>query len=373
MANNQYVNKVMFGDNLILDLTQDTVDANHLARGYTAHSMSGEFIIGALDIPTITLNISSLPTKTTYKTAQPLDLTGLEIIATTVDGYTKNITNDCVYSPANGTPITDQDTGVTITYTYYGITYNTQFPITVLTIVTWADGTDEQIVNMINSHYAGEIDLTDYWNVGDVRKVNLSSVPGIKSTEYHYAKTNKNLVLMNAGGKELTTPINGHTECAFVVGFDAYLGWYEERGVMNSTATNAGGWNATERRTWCNEVFPDSFSSSIKGIFKQYKNVTGIGGSQNETAVSDDYFAFPSGIEIWGSSASSVICDAEIAATTQFSYFNSSSTRKTYSDCWTRTARSNNSGQFLVTDSNGNLNFQAANNAQAGFAPIGVI
>lgn len=49
---NQHVNKVQFGSNVLIDLTSDTVDAAHLATGYTAHSASGAPITGTLSIVT---------------------------------------------------------------------------------------------------------------------------------------------------------------------------------------------------------------------------------------------------------------------------------------------------------------------------------
>ena len=52
MANNQYVNKVEFGNETLIDLTNDTVAANKMLSGYTAHSKSGAQITG--NIPTKT-------------------------------------------------------------------------------------------------------------------------------------------------------------------------------------------------------------------------------------------------------------------------------------------------------------------------------
>lgn len=58
---NQHVNKVQFGSNVLIDLTSDTVDAAHLATGYTAHSASGAPITGALSFVTYYTS-SSIPT-----------------------------------------------------------------------------------------------------------------------------------------------------------------------------------------------------------------------------------------------------------------------------------------------------------------------
>lgn len=41
-------NKVVYGNETLIDLTADTVDAAHLAQGYTAHDKSGEAITGTM-------------------------------------------------------------------------------------------------------------------------------------------------------------------------------------------------------------------------------------------------------------------------------------------------------------------------------------
>lgn len=46
MANNQYVNKVVYDGNTLIDLTSDTVAAGYLLAPYTAHDKSGAPITG---------------------------------------------------------------------------------------------------------------------------------------------------------------------------------------------------------------------------------------------------------------------------------------------------------------------------------------
>lgn len=48
MANNQYVNKVVYGATTLVDLTSDTVAADKMLSGYTAHSKSGAPITGTI-------------------------------------------------------------------------------------------------------------------------------------------------------------------------------------------------------------------------------------------------------------------------------------------------------------------------------------
>lgn len=52
MASNEYVNKVVFGNDTLIDLSADTVAADKVLSGYTAHGASGTPITGT--IPTKT-------------------------------------------------------------------------------------------------------------------------------------------------------------------------------------------------------------------------------------------------------------------------------------------------------------------------------
>lgn len=79
MANNQYPNKVIYGGNVIIDLTSDTIAANKLLSGYTAHDASGAPITGSCtfdaDTQDATASVSEvLATKTFY--AQGVKKTG---------------------------------------------------------------------------------------------------------------------------------------------------------------------------------------------------------------------------------------------------------------------------------------------------------
>ena len=50
---NEHVNKVVYGSDTLIDLTEDTVASDKLLRGYTAHSNSGAVIFGELDLVNI--------------------------------------------------------------------------------------------------------------------------------------------------------------------------------------------------------------------------------------------------------------------------------------------------------------------------------
>ena len=163
-------------------------------------------------------------------------------------------------------------------------------------IVPWAYGTDDQIVAMVNAADNGLINLSDFWSVGDERKVTLSAMTATGVGESH-AKQTVTFVLMNAGGKTLAraTP-SGRNKCSFIVGLKNGL---EEQGYMNSSNTVTGGWNDCARRTWCNNVFRNAIPSSLRGIFKQHLNKT-ANGNGSTISTSTDYFALPAEKEVFG-------------------------------------------------------------------------
>ena len=162
------------------------------------------------------------------------------------------------------------------------------------TAVSWAGGTDEEIVKMVRLADEGLINLADYWSVGDERQVTLSRI-GATGIEPAFAEQTVTFVLMNAGGKTLAnaTP-SGRSECSFIVGMKNGLA---EKRAMDSTSTI---WDSCARRTWCNGLFRNAIPESIRSIFKQHLNVTANGPSTT-TAISTDYFALPAEKEVFGS------------------------------------------------------------------------
>lgn len=245
-------------------------------------------------------------------------------------------------------------------------------------IVSWADGTDEQIVAMVNAADEGKINLADYWSVGDERQVTLSAMSATGVGESHVEQT-VTFVLMNAGGKTLAnaTP-GGRTECSFIVGMKNGFanGTSGEFGYMNSSNTNSGGWEASARRTWCNDVFRNAIPSTLRNIFKQHLNVT-ANGSSSTTATSTDYFALPAEKEVFGS-----VPNANSTAETnltQFEYYKTSANRiKKTGDSgsagswWGRSPCSGVSNLFCSVGSVGNAGGDLASDTRL-LAPFGCI
>ena len=184
-------------------------------------------------------------------------------------------------------------------------------------IVTWADGTDEEVAAMVAAADRGEIKLTDYWKSGDVRKVTLSAMEASNGLSDTHAEQTVEFVLSDPGHFTLA---NGK-KCSFTVIQKDCL---KEAGVVNPSTSNSNSWEEAPRRTWCNTTYRNALPAGLKPIFKQFK-VTTANGSGSGTTVSTDYFSLFSEKEVFGTThyANST---AE-SANTQLDYFKTSGNR----------------------------------------------
>ncbi|MBQ4650819.1 MAG: hypothetical protein IJB73_08975, partial [Firmicutes bacterium] len=188
-----------------------------------------------------------------------------------------------------------------------------------LKIVEWSTGTDAEIVAMVAAADAGKINLSDYWDVGDERQVSISAISAFGSLSDTHAAQTIVLVLMNKGGKTLTSG----KECNFIVGQKDCLA---DAAVINASSSkgSSGGWADSDRRTWCNNAYYNAYPASIKPIFKKFYNVSGVGGeSISGTSTTSDYFALLAEIEVYGSVSNSVKGEG-----TQFTYYQTATNRK---------------------------------------------
>ena len=237
-----------------------------------------------------------------------------------------------------------------------------------LKIVSWADGTDEEIAAMVAAADAGQINLSDYWHAGDTRTVRLSAMQRGAVGETHAAQ-NVQFVLNDAGHFTLA---NGK-KCNFVVHQKDCL---KEYGYMNSSNTNSGGWNGCARRTWCNETYRNAIPASLRGIFKQFKT-RAANGSGSSAVESTDYFALPSEKEVFGSVIHSN-SSAE-SQNTQFQYYKTASNRIKKRGIngsadwwWERSPVSGDSARFCMVSSGGSANYITASRGY-GLSPFGCI
>jgi len=238
-----------------------------------------------------------------------------------------------------------------------------------LAVTSWSNGTDAMISQMVSQADAGEIDLSDYWHVGDEREVTLSAMSATGVGESHVEQT-VSFVLMNVGGKTLTTATeSGRTTCSFIVGMKDCLNEY---GYINSTATNVGGWTSCARRTWCNNVFKNAIPSTLLPIFKQFQNKTSAGGGSSTINTDNDWFSLPSEIEVHNSTTKTYAGEGS-----QFEWYETAANRIKKANgsdyyWWGRSPYKQGSGDFVDTHLNGSVDYPNAA-ATIGISPFGVI
>lgn len=100
---------------------------------------------------------------------------------------------------------------------------NSKSNIEQLKLATWGGGSDEEIVQILEMHYNGQINIKDYWSVGDVRLTSMSSVARYYSTKTNrtifpgFATQTLELVIIGINHDNLTTEQGVRTKAAITV------------------------------------------------------------------------------------------------------------------------------------------------------------
>ena len=260
-----------------------------------------------------------------------------------------------------------------------------QEPTPVVTLKTFDEATEEELVAMVQAADDGLIDLYDDagWRVGQEREVSLSAIAasgtydGVSWSvgEAQSAQT-ITLVLMHKGLYELVTPVKNkdgtnRSTCSFIVGVKGCLG---TDGYMNSTNTNTGSWNASARRGWCNGGFRSALPENIRNCFKQFSCITGDynGGSSTggTNIITSDYFALAATKEVQNKINYSTSNEAD--ALTQFTWYETANNRKKGKDNWGRSPSYKFNTTFCGTWSDGTSFDQRASNS-LGISPFGCV
>lgn len=282
-----------------------------------------------------------------------------------------------VVSSTDGTDTTT----ATVNIAEYGNSYNVE--LSFIKIVTFADGTDAEIMAMIEAHYNNKINIADYWAVGDIREIGLSAMSATYVGESHLSGTYK-FAIADFDHDDLTTPINGHTKAAVTLTQVDCLMDVEtrnnpttngqankERGYMNSSETNYGGWEKCARRTWCNNIYYNAIIG-LKDIVKTVNKKTSRGGESSTIVTTADKVFLLSDIEVMGNAEYSYPGEG-----TQYPYYKSLANRYKMptwrttdaSGVWfLRSPYYNASSYFMYVSTSGGPSWVTANTAY-GIAP----
>ena len=82
------------------------------------------------------ISVTTIPSKTSYKAGETLDLTGIVVKAEMSDGTTKDVTSECTFSPASGTVLYEDVKSVSVAWINGNITYPTSLGINVTRVLS---------------------------------------------------------------------------------------------------------------------------------------------------------------------------------------------------------------------------------------------
>ena len=281
---------------------------------------------------------------------------------------------------------------------YKGISKNVTVIYAPCKIVTWADGTDEEIVDMVDASKNGDIDLTDFWNVGDKRTMSLNKIMmGRISTNTDYTpEQSVTLVLLHKGLYKLVEPVkdiygNNRLEASFVVGLENNINIETTTIVNGAIHTNIGGaiskkawsyeingaidWKFTDMYSWCNNQFYEAIPMTLKPIFAKFIALTS--NSDGTLTTSENYFTLLAEKEVTGS------CDhgfsIEANSLTQFEYYTDESKRihrnhKNQSrNWWLRSQHPSGYNFWMTITDTGECKWSTPINGESCISPFGCI
>ena len=251
-----------------------------------------------------------------------------------------------------------------------------------LKIVTWADGTYEEISAMLDAHYTGTIDISDYWSVGDVRTIPLSAMSATGVGESQSAQ-NAEVVIIGLGHDDLVSPVNGNSKSAVSLQLKNSL---KTVGYMysSSNGTNCSLWDGSPRRTWCNSVFKNALPAELVNLIKTVTKKTwryahsSYSSYRTQQTTNDDCFLI-SEFEVFGTQVLSTTDYGTVGEDgTQYEYYKTTSNIIKYlgvsgtsaNAWWLRSSIVNYIGNsiFHIVNTSGGVYYSLANSTY-GVAP----
>lgn len=157
-----------------------------------------------------------------------------------------------------------------------------------VTIVSWEFGTDEQVSAMITAARNGTIDLSDYWQVGDMREV---EVTGFTSGGVTNDTQTIDLVI---------TAFGDYNGCGSVMQVD-FAEQLEKPIRMHSSNTNSGGYGSSEMATTTLPALVTKLPSWLQSLMLTFSVLTSAGGNSDDIeSVEGNKLALRSQMEVRG-------------------------------------------------------------------------
>lgn len=252
-----------------------------------------------------------------------------------------------------------------------------------LKFVTFAGGTDDEIAKMIQAHYNDQINIADYWAVGDTRTVHLSAMAATGVNESH-REQDVQFVIGDFDHDDLATPINGHSKAAITLLqkdclCDArntvdpiYGGYNTENGYMDHSGIQDN-WKECARRTWCNNVYFKALPTTWQSMIKTVNKKAAVGNYTSTMEIVQDKIFLAAGAEIFSPPNYSYSTEG-----TQYQYYKNATANRykmpkwtvdtVSSKYWGRSPYGGPSSGFCKVDHDGSENFTSSD-SDLGLAP----
>ena len=231
-------------------------------------------------------------------------------------------------------------------------------------LVSWTDGSWQDIANMIEAHYNGDINIVDYWKCEDTRRIEL------KNGEFI------DLVLIDNNHDDLVNPINGIRKAVFTVQTKNCLN--TKMCMFNSyDDPKFSLWSNSDIRNYLNTEFyqnlPDELQSLIKTVMKvtyRYAYKPKFGPYYSESTTTKEAVFLLSEMEVYGTQALDASTYGSGSDGTQYEYYKTTSNRikclgidGTSAQAWwlrSSIVHSNGGSYFRYVNSNGDVDYSSA-------------
>ncbi len=233
-------------------------------------------------------------------------------------------------------------------------------------IVSWQNGTYDQIKAMLDAHDAGTINIYDYWNIGDKRTVSLSAISSRSTGAFVTAMAAQNVVMILTNkGYENQSGIH------YVVSQENLLNQYSR---MNDTLTNSVSWDGSDMRADLNSLYYDALEPGFKSLLKPFNVRTATNRTATTLKNSQDYCSLFASKEMSGNAAHSN--ETEYNALSAIKYYETTSNRIKYkgsSACtyWTRSPGKSSTDYYVTVKTGGASGYTSVNNStSSSIAPF---
>lgn len=234
-------------------------------------------------------------------------------------------------------------------------------------LVSWSDGSWEDISAMLEAHYRGDIDITEYWKTGDTRTILVNDIF-------------VDFILIGNNHDDLVNPIASSKKAAFTVQTKYCFG--EKKMFDNFMTPTFSLWCDSLVRSYLNIEFKTFLPKELQSIIKPVKKNTYRHGAdrnncklyEGSTTTHDSIFLL-SEMEVYGEQSAEKSSWGRDSDGTQYEYYKDVSNRIKYPEpsytsgtwWWLRSSYVDDCGNsaFRFVGTRGNIKYGCANHDYA--------